>query len=259
MSDRWQFWIDVGGTFTDCLACRPDGSLRRHKLLSSGVTKGSVGHGSTSRAISDPRRSNDPDGFWRGATLRLLDATGKVVAKKTVVKFFAVYGALILDSDLPKGAPVGHAYELVAGDEAPILAIRWLLGLASNQPLPPISLRLGTTRGTNALLTRSGARTAFVTTRGFADILRIGFQNRPRLFDLNIVKPQSLFESVIEIDERVAADGRVLQSPDADAVCKQLLALKQTGVESLAICLLNAYEFAAHEQIVERIARCRLP
>lgn len=255
MSDRWQFWIDVGGTFTDCLARRPDGSLARHKLLSSGVTKGNVGHGSTSRAIADPRRSLDPDGFWCGAKLRLLDATGRVVAAKTVVKFIAAYGALILDSDLPENAPIGHAYELVADAEAPILAIRWLLGLAAGEPLPPLSLRLGTTRGTNALLTRSGARTGFITTRGFADILRIGYQNRPRLFELNIVKPQSLFESVVEIDERVAADGRVLQSPNPQAVREQLIALRQTGVESLAICLLNGYQFAAHEELVERIAR----
>ena len=71
-----------------------------------------------------------------------------------------------------------------------------------------MAVRLGTTRGTNALLTRRGAKTALVTTRGFGDILQIGYQNRPRLFDLAIRKPPPLFAAVVEIDERIDADGR---------------------------------------------------
>ena len=80
-----------------------------------------------------------------------------------------------------------------------------------SEPIPPCTVRLGTTRGTNALLTRRGAKTAFVTTRGFADILQIGYQNRPKLFELAIRKPEPLFAAVAEIDERIAADGSVLQ------------------------------------------------
>ena len=60
---RWQFWIDVGGTFTDCCAKRADGKIRRHKLLSSAVTKGTVGTGSDGRRIVDPARTEDPDNF----------------------------------------------------------------------------------------------------------------------------------------------------------------------------------------------------
>ena len=86
----------------------------------------------------------------------------------------------------------GQPYELSAGEEAPLLAIRYLLGLRRSAPLPRVSVRLGTTRGTNALITRTGARTALVTTRGFGDILQIGYQNRPRLFDLAIRKPEPL-------------------------------------------------------------------
>ena len=76
--------------------------------------------------------------------------------------------------------------ELFADEEAPILAIRKLLGLRLNEPIPPCTVRLGTTRGTNALLTLGGAKTALVTTAGFGDVLRIGYQNRPRLFELAI-------------------------------------------------------------------------
>ncbi len=88
-----------------------------------------------------------------------------------------------------------------------MFAIRQSLGLPAGAAIPPVNVRLGTTRGTNALLTRTGAKAAFITTRGFGDILRIGYQNRSRLFDLNIRKPQPLFAAVVEVDERMSADG----------------------------------------------------
>src|SRR5690606_12574720 len=121
-------------------------------------------------------------------------------------------------------------------------------------PLPPVDVRLGTTRGTNALLERKGARTAFVTTRGFADVLRIGNQDRPRLFDLAIQKPEPLFALVVEVKERLDADGNVVTPLDPDAVRQQLVALKSEVIDSLAICLLHAYRNPAHEQLVARIA-----
>ena len=145
-------------------------------------------------------------------------------------------------------------YELDTGEEAPVLAIRNVLGLLPGDPLPPVSVKLGTTRGTNALLTRTGARTAFLTTRGFADVLLIANQDRPRLFDLDIRKPEPLFETVVEIDERIDAEGRVLVSPDEDAIRRDLTELHKTGVESIAICLLHAFANGEHERIVERIA-----
>ena len=103
-----------------------------------------------------------------------------------------------------------------------------------------VHLRLGTTRGTNALITRSGARTALVTTRGFGDVLEIGYQARPRLFDLTIRKPPVLAAAVVEIDERVTHDGKVLARPQEAVVRQQLQALADAGIESLAICLLHA-------------------
>src|SRR6476660_321653 len=122
---QWEFWIDVGGTFTDCLAKAPDGSIRRHKLLSSGVTKGRVGPGS--------RRDAEID-------------------QATVEGFDAATGELHL-SRLAMVPLVGSSYELRCDLEAPVIAIRYLLGLRLADPIPPVHLRLGTTRGTNALIT----------------------------------------------------------------------------------------------------------
>ncbi len=150
---------------------------------------------------------------------------------------------------------VRDRYELASGEEAPILAIRTALGLRLDQAIPPVVVRLGTTRGTNALLTRRGARTGFVTTQGFRDVLLIANQDRPRLFDLAIQKPEPLFAAVAEIDERLDATGNVLHSPDEAAVRERLLELKATGCESLAICLLHAFANPIHEQVIERIAR----
>ncbi|HEY4311920.1 MAG TPA: hydantoinase B/oxoprolinase family protein [Pirellulales bacterium] len=252
-SSAWEFWIDVGGTFTDCFARRPDGTLARLKLLSSGVTKGSAGDGSSRTEIFDSLRAVDPANFWAGYTLRLLSPTGDVVAERRVRESDA--GCLKLDAPLPVDATPGQAYELASGEEAPIVAIRYLLGLSLSSQIPHVVVRLGTTRGTNALITRRGARTAFVTTRGFGDILAIGYQNRPRLFDVAIKKRVPLFADVVEIDERVTVDGEVMRSPDPDLVKQQFRELRGRGIDSLAICLLHAYRIAAHEEQVAELAR----
>src|SRR6266516_4574022 len=92
----WEFWIDVGGTFTDCLAKAPDGSIRRHKLLSSGVTKGRVGDGSSKRAIFDSARRNDPAGFWTGWQLSIVGNDGRELDRATVTGFDPALGRLRL-------------------------------------------------------------------------------------------------------------------------------------------------------------------
>ncbi len=252
--ERWQFWIDVGGTFTDCLARRPGGGIVRKKVLSSGVTKGVAAEGSTSGALVDPARREDPPGFWQGAVLRLLDAHGNCVAERQVAAFDASSGRLTLDQPLEVAPIPGTAYELQTGDEAPLLAIGLILGIPPGQPLPPVAVRLGTTRGTNALLTRRGASTAFVTTRGFADVLRIGYQNRPKLFELTIRKPPPLFAHVAEIDERISAQGDVLTPLDEAPARSALTTLREQGATSLAVCLLNAYASPAHERRLAALA-----
>ena len=269
----WQFWIDVGGTFTDCIAQAPfDGPsrggntrggntqgdsphkrLHRLKLLSSAVTKLTAGHGSTrQRVITDRREPND---FWRNYRLRHLDADGGVLAEVIVAASFGEEGRLELATPLDRAPTPGDLFELISDEEAPILAIRRILELSLDQPIPAVSLRLGTTRGTNALLTRSGARTGLVTTVGLGDFLTIGNQDRPQLFELAIKKLVPLFAQTAEIHERISSDGRVLIEPVEAQIRESLESLRSAGITSLAICLLNAYRDDRHEALVERIAR----
>jgi 5-oxoprolinase (ATP-hydrolysing) len=254
---RWQFSIDVGGTFTDCLGLSPQGNLVRTKVLSSGQVMGACAAGSSETQIVDPARSRDPAGFWSGCRLTLLDAEGQRGGEARVVDSTPADAALHLIWHSPPAAhlPVGQPYELASGVEAPILAIHWLLGIPLSQPLPAVDVRLGTTRGTNALITRRGARTALVTTRGFGDVLRIGYQNRPRLFDLAIKKHEPLFTEVVEVDERVSSAGEILRPLDGPAALARLRVLRQSGIESIAICLLNAYVQPVHENQLADLAR----
>jgi len=251
----WEFWIDVGGTFTDCIARSPDNRLGECKVLSSGVTRRRIGERLGPARFCSDLAGHDPDRFWVGYELRLLDSEGNPCFVSRVTGFDSRTGSFTTAALLPSTAEPGMTFELASGEESPILAIRTILGLPLEQPIPPVSVRLGTTRGTNALLTRRGARTAFVTTRGFADILLIANQDRPRLFDLAIRKPEPLFQHVVEIDERLDAEGGVLRSPDETTVRLQLAKLQQQGVESIAVCLLHSFANPAHELAVERWAR----
>ena len=253
-AEVWQFWIDVGGTFTDCFGRSPRGDLLRHKLLSSGITKGVVEAGSDNQHIVDPIRRGDPPNFWVGYQIQFVDPFGTPVAQAAVDRFDSESGVLDLDRTLPNTSIEGLAYELNSDEEAPLIAIRYLLRRSRLHALPPMSVRLGTTRGTNALITRRGAATAFVTTRGFGDILEIGYQNRPKLFELAIHKRQALYTNVAEIDERISSDGSVLQPASVEQIEASLQKLKALGIQSLAICLLNSYANDQHEVLVARTA-----
>ncbi len=116
-------------------------------------------------------------------------------------------------------------------------------------------VRMGTTVATNALLERRGEPTVLVTTRGFADQLRIGNQNRPKLFALNIVLPDMLYSRVIEADERVAADGGVLQPLDAEKLRRDLERARADGFVSCAILFMHGYRYPTHEQHAADIAK----
>jgi 5-oxoprolinase (ATP-hydrolysing) len=113
---------------------------------------------------------------------------------------------------------------------------------------------MGTTVATNALLERRGEPTALVTTRGFRDVLRIGNQARPNIFSLDIQLPESLFSLVIEVDERLDADGQVLRTPDASRVREQLQAAHDQGIRALAVVLMHGYRNSAHERLIGDIA-----
>jgi len=172
---RWQFFIDRGGTFTDCLGRSPAGELKCAKVLSS--------------------------------------------------------------------------------DHAPLEGIRKILGLVDDAPIPPCEVKMGTTIATNALLERKGRSHVLLITRGFADVLQIGTQQRPDIFEIRIVKPSVLYQAVVEIDERLAANGEVLRAPDLPKIQPQLQTLRAQGMDNLAIVFLHGFAFPQHEKIVADLAR----
>jgi 5-oxoprolinase (ATP-hydrolysing) len=181
--NRWQFWIDRGGTFTDIVARKPDGSLVTHKLLSE-----------------NPERYRD----------------------------------------------------------AAVAGIRQLLNVAPGAPIPGDridAVKMGTTVATNALLERTGERTALFITRGFRDALRIAYQNRPRIFDRHIVLPELLYSRVAEVVERIGAHGDVLIPLDIDKTRHDLRQVFDEGYRSLAIVLMHGYRYQQHERVIAAMAR----
>src|SRR6187399_1293588 len=180
---QWDFWIDRGGTFTDVVGRRPDGTLTAHKLL-----------------------SENPEAYR----------------------------------------------------DAAVQGIRDLLGLAKGEPIPAGrvgAVKMGTTVATNALLERKGDRTLLLTTKGFRDALRIGYQARPKIFAKHIIKPEMLFERVVEVDERVRSDGTIEKAPDLDAVRTELERAMADGIKAIAIVFMHAYRYPEHEQRVAKLAR----
>ncbi len=161
----------------------------------------------------------------------------------------------------PDGALTAHkllSENPEAYRDAAVQGIRDLLGLNKGEPIPPGrvgAVKMGTTVATNALLERKGDRTLLVTTKGFRDALRVGYQNRPKIFAKHIVKPEMLFERVVEVDERVRADGTVESEPNLGAVRFDLDAALADGIKAVAIVFMHAYRYPAHEQRVAALAR----
>ena len=168
-------------------------------------------------------------------------------------------------TDIVARRPDGRLDTLKLLSEAPehyadagIEGMRRLLGLEDAAQLdraPIDAVRMGTTVATNALLERRGEPTLLVTTRGLGDALRIGTQQRPRLFELDIRLPTPLYADVLEADERVGADGRVLEPLDEDALTAALHNARARGLRAVAIALLHGYRYPAHELAAARLAR----
>ncbi|KAK7222352.1 hypothetical protein V2G26_010355 [Clonostachys chloroleuca] len=175
--------------------------------------------------------------------------------------------------------------------DAPSEGVRKILEIAEERPIPRgealdlnqvESIRMGTTVATNALLERKGKKIALLLTKGFGDLLIIGNQARPKIFDLSVRKMEKLYQKVIEIDERVTVEGatedpeapkgldpndpdlvvglsgdviRVLKKPDFDQVRRDLQGLWDEGYRNLAIALMHSYAYPEHEVAVAQIAR----
>ena len=142
--------------------------------------------------------------------------------------------------------------------DAAVAGIRELLGLPDAAPVLPhqvACVKMGTTVATNALLERRGDPTLLVTTRGFRDALRIAYQDRPRLFDRHVVLPDLLYARVVEADERVGAQGDVVQPLDEATLDAHLRQAFADGLRSVAIVFMHGWRHTAHERAAARLAR----
>jgi len=244
VSGVWRISGDTGGTFTDCVAVAPDGSRRRVKVLSTGALRAGVIEAGRARVRLDTAY---PDGLLAGWTLRHL-STG---AGATITAHRA--DTLELDTNL--SVTSGGRVELRTGEEAPIVGARLMTRTPLAEPLPPIEMRLATTRGTNALLERRGSPVCLFVTAGFADLLAIGDQTRPELFALNVVKPEPLPERVVEVPGRLAPDGSELTPLDLDKVADDARRALDAGITSAAVCLMHAWRNPDHERSLAEFLR----
>ncbi|MGH7293027.1 MAG: hydantoinase/oxoprolinase N-terminal domain-containing protein, partial [Myxococcota bacterium] len=233
--------MDTGGTFTDCLAVDPSGAWHRAKVLSTGALRGRVAQRRGPRQFAIEQNWNAPEDFPRGWEFMTLGrAEGSIVDR-----FDASTSALTLDRDIELES--GSLFEVVSREPAPVVAARLVTQTPAGAPLPPLTMRLGTTRATNALLERRGAPTALFITHGFGDLMLIGDQQRPDLFALRVVKPPPLYELAIEVDERLTADGTVLMPLQPETALEAARAALQRGITVAAIALMHSYRNPAHE------------
>ena len=177
--------------------------------------------------------------FWidRGGTFT------DIVAKKPD-------GKIIIDKLLSENS---DAYK-----DAAVAGIRRILDLKKEDKIPTdiiSSVKMGTTVATNALLERKGDRTLLLITKGFGDLLRIGYQNRPLLFDLNIKLPELLYERVVEVSERLNEKGEVVTELNEEEVRNSLIKAKSDGINSVAIAFMHSYINPDHENKIEQIAK----
>ena len=252
MPPPWQIRVDTGGTFTDCIAASPAGEIRRVKVLSSSALRGRFAGPLGTNGLRIEGLPELPAGFFRGFSFRplLSAALGPEILATDWDPRERRLDLAVGRASVPALAALGlgTACELSCPEEAPILAARIATETPPGRSLPPLAMRLATTRGTNALLERKGAPVAFFVTEGFADLLAIGTQQRPDLFALAIEKPEPLYARVVEVAERLAADGAVLRPLDRDAALAAAREALAAGAVSAAVALLHAYRDPGHER-----------
>lgn len=246
MEDRqqtWQIWIDTGGTFTDCIALNPKGEMLRTKVLSSSKLRGALKKRIAPGLFEFNHRWPIDEDIFQGFTFTLL----KEYAQQTIVEYIDfTKGQIKLNQDFSLG--VSRAFEISTGEEAPVLAARIITHTALNQSFPPIQMRLGSTKGTNALLEKKGGKVALLITKGFKDLMHIGNQQRPYLFQLDIPDPVILYNSIFEVEARMDASGQVIQQLNEAEIKRLINLLKAENVEAVAISLMHSYLNPIHEE-----------
>ncbi|NBB19586.1 5-oxoprolinase [Runella sp. CRIBMP] len=234
----WQIWIDTGGTFTDCLALNVSGVLKRTKVLSSSFLRGQI-------IEKTGPRTYRTDTKWAFESALLTGYDFRIVGENAFIKVIKFSGEVLeLEQEIDlTGTIFPVDFEVTTHEEAPVLATRIVTETPLNHPFPSLSMRLGTTKGTNALLERKGAKVTLYVTKGFRDAVRIGTQQRPNLFQLAIPEPTLLYDEVIEIPERLDAKGEIIAPFDDSKV-----ALPRSAHHSVAISFLHSYLNPTHEQ-----------
>jgi 5-oxoprolinase (ATP-hydrolysing) len=248
-SDLWHIHIDTGGTFTDCIAENPSGEINRIKVLSSSTLRGRI-----VRKIDPYNYSFEAS--WDYPSPLLEGYTIGVPSRNIQSKLLAIdyrNHILTLEDNIP--ALSNCDFDLTTHEEAPVLAIRLATRTKLGFPFPAIQLRLGTTKGTNALLENKGAKSLLVVTKGYRDVLRIGTQQRPHLFQLAIPTPESPYTDVFEVDERIDFQGNSLTHLSPTELDRLLAHLEVSNFEAVSVSLLNAYINPAHENLLVDFVR----
>lgn len=238
--DSWKLWIDTGGTFTDAIAISPSGESRRLKVLSTGCLRARLEAAEGDCCYRLTARWPVERDIFGGYTIRLLSSAAPLGEVASID-----LTAGLLYSQQPLALSLPAFIELTAGEEAPVLAARLATATPLSAPLPHIQLRLGSTKGTNALLERKGSPVLLYITEGFEDLPHIGNQQRPDLFQLDIPPPTFVPTRIIGVRERMSADGQPLLPLHTEEIVRCVAACDQPAV---AIAFLNAYRNPSHEQ-----------
>jgi 5-oxoprolinase (ATP-hydrolysing) len=190
----------------------------------------------------------------RGSSFRVLGLDHPPLRVDGVDAAGPDHAVLRLSGPLPARAS-GAGFEVASDEEAPVLAARLLTGTPPGDAFPPLAMRLATTRGTNALLEHRGEPPVLFITRGFADLLVIGTQQRPDLFDLAIRRPESLVHAAIEVAGRLAADGSEIEPLDLESLRAVAVRLRGEGARTAAVALMHAHRNPEHERRVAEALR----
>ncbi|MEO1449080.1 MAG: hydantoinase B/oxoprolinase family protein, partial [Bacteroidota bacterium] len=245
-SALWKICIDTGGTFTDCLGISPNGDRTTLKLLSSGIIRAQLVIGGRGQFhITSPYQV--PEALFNGYTLTF-SGLGEYRFESPFTLHLSENGSWTYPESWGALAPGQYEVELSSGEAAPVVAARLITQTSLVHPLPPVDMRLGTTKGTNALLERKGAKVALLITEGFEDILKIGNQQRPDLFSLRIERRPPVTRHIFGVQARIDAKGVEIRPLGTAHIQELIDKVKSSGCDSVAIALMHSYLNPIHEQ-----------